>query len=217
MKDMNRSWDVRTWLALIAMVSVMSGVLGYWMASGTGPDARTRSQAGNAFPAEQTQPASAPAFAAPGAPLPPAVRSRNEAGGAPASGPSQEEVIVELERRFRADKPDPQWAAVAEKALMDAAVEPALTAFSTPKDFKADCMGRMCKVFMHFETLMQAQDWAELYVVGTSEAMSLARISVQPSKNGGADLIIFGARKGSESLMHMPARAHPEIADVVRR
>jgi hypothetical protein len=107
----------------------------------------------------------------------------------------------EYEQRFRADIPDPKWAAPAEQNLVDAATDPALTALSTPKTFKADCAGHKCKVQMHFDTLSQAQDWSELYVVGMAPAVSLVRSTVAPVPNGGADLILFGVRHGSEQLL----------------
>jgi hypothetical protein len=116
----------------------------------------------------------------------------------------QLDALSSYEAIFRADAPDPKWAASAEMSLIEAATDPAIEAASTPSDFKAECAGRMCKIHMQFETLIQANDWAELYVVGISDAISLARISVVPNPSGGADLFIYGAREGSEGLLALP-------------
>jgi hypothetical protein len=109
------------------------------------------------------------------------------------------------ESRFRADTRDPAWAVRAEQALLEAASEPALAQYGIPGSFHAECLARLCKIAMRFETQGQALDWAELYVNGMAGTATSVQTMVSPLAGGGAELIVYGAREGSESLLHAPA------------
>lgn len=110
------------------------------------------------------------------------------------------------ESRFRADTRDPSWAPSAERTLVEAASEPALAQYGEPASFQAECLGRLCKVTMQFEAHGQAIDWAELYVLGMAGVSTSVQTMVSPLASGGAELIVYGARAGSEALLRVPAR-----------
>lgn len=109
------------------------------------------------------------------------------------------------ESRFRADTRDPTWAVQAERALLEAASEPALAQYGVPSSFHAECLGRLCRIAMQFEVQSQALDWAELYVPGMAGTATSVQTLVSPLAGGGAELIVYGAREGSESLLRTPA------------
>jgi hypothetical protein len=118
--------------------------------------------------------------------------------------PSRERIaeqLFEYEANFRKDKLDPGWAPSAEKSLVEAATEPALTEYGVPEDFEARCLSRMCKITMTFQTQGQATDWAELYVLGMAGAVTAVRTQVGVSADGRPQLLIYGARKGFETLL----------------
>lgn len=154
-------------------------------------------------------PAALPAPAAsPSATVPPMDTARL----IPASGERIAEGMARYEANFRMDKPDASWGPSAERNLVEAATDPALTEFGVPTSFNALCLGRMCKITMMFETQGQASDWAELYVLGTAGTISLAQTLVIPHADGRAELVFYGARAGSESLLAEPAPARPHRA-----
>lgn len=108
------------------------------------------------------------------------------------------------ESSFRNDILDPIWAPGAEKTLMEAATDPSLTEYGVPKDFDASCLGHMCKVTMSFDKQGEASDWAELYVLGMAGAVSLVQTMTTTTPDGRPQLILYGARKGSEKLLAPP-------------
>ena len=127
-------------------------------------------------------------------------------GSAPSIEPREQATarMSRYEDRFHEDRLDPAWAPTAERNLVEAATDPSLTALGVPTDFNARCLGRMCKITMMFETQGQASDWSELYVLGTAGAISLAQTMVVPRPDGRAELVFYGARKGSEYLLAEP-------------
>ncbi len=126
-------------------------------------------------------------------PAPPRIRSEPPQ--------SRAERFLGYETLYRNDAPDPAWSVKAEKDLMDAASEPALTQFGVPEKYQAQCMGRLCKIDMEFATSAQANDWAELYVVETGGVLTSVQTQITSLPGGRAGLTLFGTRSGSEALL----------------
>ena len=90
----------------------------------------------------------------------------------------------------------------AEKTLMEAATDRSLTPLGAPKEIDASCLGHLCKVTVSFETEGQAGDWAELYVLGMADAVSFVQTMRTTTADGRPQLVLYGARKGSERRWH---------------
>lgn len=144
-----------------------------------------------------------PAGPPPSTPFPaasiPTVPRRGMDRGSPAT---QRDAFSGYEAHFRSDSStDPAWSPTAERSLLDAAVEESLVELGVPDEFNARCMRRMCKVQMAFDSAQQAYDWADLYVLGMAAAVTTVRTMVVPRPDGRTEVIIYGARAGSESLL----------------
>lgn len=57
---------------------------------------------------------------------------------------------------------------------------------------------------MSFDKQGEASDWAELYVLGMAGAVSLVQTMTTTTPDGRPQLILYGARKGSEKLLVPP-------------
>ena len=126
------------------------------------------------------------------------------------AGPTREQQLshfATLETRFRADPVDGAWAGPSEQVMRSASREPALQQYGKPSSMEVHCMGHMCKALLHFDAMAPATDWAELYPVGLGDALTAVRTMVQPRDGGGADLVVFGARAGSERMLDPPPQS----------
>lgn len=106
------------------------------------------------------------------------------------------------ESLYRAEaRVDASWAQPAEHSLVEAATDESLVAFGVPSEFNARCASRLCKVQMAFEDAAQANDWSEIYVLGMGNAVTLVRSMTVVRQDGKTELILYGTRKGYESLL----------------
>lgn len=130
------------------------------------------------------------------------VQTARPRGMESSSPTTQRDAFSGYESNFRDDSSvDPAWAPTAERSLLDAAVEESLVELGVPDEFNARCMRRMCKVQMAFDSAQQANDWADLYVLGMAEAVTSVRTMIVPRPDGRTEVIIYGARAGSEPLL----------------
>ena len=118
---------------------------------------------------------------------------------------AQMDAFSSFETRLRMDTPDAQWSAPAEKSLIEAASEPALTKTGVPENYQAFCSGHMCKITADFATRGQADDWSDFYPVGMGGTVSSVRTMVTPGAHGDARLVIYATRPGFEKLLADPA------------
>lgn len=116
----------------------------------------------------------------------------------------QRELFSIYEARFRQDAPDAGWAAPAERELVEAASEPALSEFGIPESYNARCTGHMCKFVIGFKTRREAQDWSEFYPATLGGTLSAVQAVIEPTSDGTWALIMYGTRAGSHSLLSVP-------------
>jgi len=130
---------------------------------------------------------------------------------------AQVDAFSTFETRLRTDTPDAQWSAPAEKNLVEAASEPALTKVGVPENYNAFCSGHMCKITLDFANKSQADDWSDFYPVGMGGTLSSVRTMVSPGANGKAQLIIYATRPGFEKLLADPTTTAPADPGPPRR
>lgn len=149
----------------------------------------------------------------PGVSRPAAILSGTPRPSPRTSREEQATLFSGFEARFREDaRMDTAWAQPAERSLVEAATEEALVEHGVPVEFQARCMSRMCKVQMAFDSAGAAHDWSELYVLGMADAVTSVRSVLVPRGDGKTELILYGTRKGSESMLStagQPSRNSP--------
>ena len=102
---------------------------------------------------------------------------------------------AELEAGFSAEKRVPAWAASAEKHLSDSAQSDLLAqANLVPDLFQTVCKASRCRVRARFSSANAAEEWANLYIMGTAGTLSQAQIIQTPLADGRSELTIYGMR-----------------------
>lgn len=104
--------------------------------------------------------------------------------------------LAALEAAYRAEPVEPQWAAVAERALVDVSRDDALAATRIKPDaWSVQCHSRSCKMSAVFGDYDDAQDWANFFLTGTGGILAQAELSVRRDVDGTTHVLIFGARR----------------------
>jgi hypothetical protein len=109
--------------------------------------------------------------------------------------------FVRHEDRFAHDARGGAWVNTARESLLDAAAEPALTAFGVPNSFNADCSSRMCRIAMDFESRTAADDWAEFLPLGMGKEFAAVDTLRTETPDGRHVLLVYGARIGHAALI----------------
>ena len=104
--------------------------------------------------------------------------------------------LAALDAAYRAESIDSQWAATAERALVDVSRGDALAATRIKPDaWSAQCRSRSCKMSAAFGDYDDAQDWANFFLTGTGDILAQAELSVRRDADGTTHVLIFGARR----------------------
>jgi hypothetical protein len=109
----------------------------------------------------------------------------------------QEEIrqsALQFDRQHAGEPLDPGWASVSERALLAVSDEVQAQGLSVqPGSVEMTCRSRSCRVLALFDSLGEAQDWANVYATAAGQSFTHSQVIVIP-EGGRFAVRIFAAR-----------------------
>lgn len=112
---------------------------------------------------------------------------------------SAQELRLELDQRFRAEKRDPAWANAQEEAVLNAIAGTEHDGFDVPlpQSVEARCRSSMCRIQMTYRDEDDAAEMQAKLMLGVPPALSSALTLFIPNDNKGTDMVVFAGSPGT--------------------
>lgn len=125
---------------------------------------------------------------------------RSAAGLASMTGEvdSSRDLMLELDRRFRNEEVDRQWASVHEEVIVNAIVGNEHDGFDVPDPKAVDigCRRSMCRVRMTYDYEDDAAEMQTKMMFGMPRAISTAHTFIRPSDSGDIEMVMYAGSVG---------------------
>lgn len=111
---------------------------------------------------------------------------------------SSRDLMLELDRRFRNEEVDRQWASVHEEVIVNAIVGNEHDGFDVPDPKAVDigCRRSMCRVRMTYDYEDDAAEMQTKMMFGMPRAISTAHTFIRPSDSGDIEMVMYAGSAG---------------------